>query len=67
MKILEEMILLLIQKRHERLKEIVNSNFNEFIFISSVEKYLNKIKPIVDEMYMLVQTYKKEQEEKDHE
>ena len=61
MNVTEEMILLTIQKRHEQLKEYVNSNFNDFIFISSVEKYLNRIKPLVDEMHSLLETYKKEQ------
>ena len=63
MKVTEEMVLLTIQKRHERLKEYVNSNFNDFIFISSVEKYLNRIKPLVDEMHSLLESYKKEQAE----
>ena len=64
MKVTEEMILLTIQKRHERLKEYVNSNFNDFIFISSVEKYLNRIKPLVDEMYSLLKEFEKEYADK---
>lgn len=63
MKVTEEMILLTIEKRHKWLKEYVNSESNNFIFISSVENYLNRIKPLVDEMYSLLEAYKKEQEE----
>lgn len=64
MKVTEEMILLTIQRRHKWLKDYVNSEPNDFIFISSVEKYLKRIKPLVDEMHSLLESYKKEQAEK---
>ena len=64
MKVTEEMILLTIERRHKWLKDYVNSECNNFVFMSSVEKYLNRIKPLVDEMYSLLEAYKKEQAEK---
>lgn len=63
MKVTEEMILLTLQKRHKWLKEYVNSESNNFIFISSVENYLKRIKPLVDEMHSLLEEFKKEQAE----
>lgn len=63
MNVTEEMVLLVIKQRHELLKEYVNSEFNNFVFISSVEKYLNKIKPLADEMCLLLKEYKKQQAE----
>ena len=66
MNVTEEMILLTIQKRQEQLKEYVNSDFNEFFLLSGAEKYINRIKPLVDDMYNLLKEYKKEKEEKGH-
>ena len=64
MKATEEMILLVIKQRHNRLKGYVNSEWNELHLFSGVEKYINRIKPLVDEMHSLLETYKKEQAEK---
>ncbi len=61
MKVTEEMILLVIQRRHQWLKEYVNSDFNELFLLSGAEKYINRIKPLVDEMHSLLEEFKKEQ------
>lgn len=64
MKATEEMVLLVIQKRHKWLKECVNSDWEKVYFLSDAEEYVNNIKSIIDDMHSLLELYKKEQSEK---
>ena len=57
------MILLTIRERHKLLKEYVNFDWNKLYFLSDAEEYIKQIKPIVDDMYLLLEEYKKEQAE----
>ena len=61
MKVTEEMILLTIRERHKLLKEYVNFDWNKLYFLSDAEECIKRIKPIVDDMYLLLEEYKKEQ------
>ena len=63
MKVTEEMILLTIRERNKLLKEYVNFDWNKLYFLSDAEEYIKRIKPIVDDMYLLLEEYKKEQKE----
>lgn len=63
MKVTEEMVLLTIKERHKWLKEYVNSDWNNLYFLSDAENFINRIKPIVEDMYSLLEEYKKEQAE----
>lgn len=53
----EEMVLLVIKKRHEWLKEYVNSDWEKVYFISDAEEYINNIKFLVDDMHSLLEAY----------
>lgn len=67
MKATEEMILLVIQRRHKWIKEYVNSDWKEIHHLSDAEKCIDLIKPIVDDMHSLLEAYKKEHLEKSNE
>ena len=63
MKVSEEMVMLVIQQRHQWIKEY--SNFwKELYDLSDVEKYIDQVKPLIDEIVSLLEEYKKEQVEK---
>lgn len=63
MKVSEEMVMLVIQQRHQWIKEY--SNFwKELYDLSDVEKYIDQVKPLIDEIVSLLEEYKKEQAEK---
>lgn len=64
MKATEEMVLLVIKERHKWIKEYVYSDWENLYHISDAEKYISRIKPLVDEMHTLLEAYKKEQSEK---
>ena len=63
MKVSEEMVMLVIRQRHQWIKEY--SNFwKELYDLSDVEKYIDQVKPLIDEIVSLLEEYKKEQAEK---
>lgn len=53
----EEMVLLVIQKRHKWLKEYVDSDWEKVHFLSDVEEYINNVKFLVDDMHSLLEAY----------
>ncbi len=60
MKVTEEMILLVIQKRIKWVKEYLSSDWEHVYDISDAEECINQIKPLVDEMHSLVEAYYEE-------
>ena len=60
MKATEEMILLVIQQRIKWVKGYLSSDWEHVYDISDAEECINQIKPLVDEMHSLVETYQEE-------